>query len=255
MQPLRLTAKVLFAVVTTMLFGILTVSKAQAELHVIHGEFFHFGTVGPEIVERKIELVNVGTLPVDVAEVKSSCSCTLAPIDREHLQPGDTATLNVQLDLRRKTGEVEQRVTVTSTNGEEVVVTLAAEVVRALIVEPLSFPTLFGIPAFSEVSTVVTLYNQHTTNITLYPPHSTFEGDVNIAFNIEKAVVVKPGEAFDLTVYLMPVEAGIKTGMVKIPTSSEINPMLSVMLTYGATMPKNSTTEDVGINNISSGEK
>jgi hypothetical protein len=99
--------------------------------------------VGTE-VRHTYELRNRGPRALQIA-VKPGCGCTTADYDAE-IPPGGTGRVTAVLDTTHVHGRVEKIVDVLTNDPMQPVVTLTilADVVRALVVEPADHPTLRG---------------------------------------------------------------------------------------------------------------
>lgn len=95
-------------------------------------------------VRHTYELRNRGTRPLAIT-VKPGCGCTTADYD-ERILPGATGKVTAVLDTTHMRGRVEKIVDVFTDDPMQPVITLtiAAESVRALVVEPGDQPSLRG---------------------------------------------------------------------------------------------------------------
>lgn len=76
---------------------------------------YNFGQV-PEgdKVTANIEFTNIGTAILDIREVKSSCGCTAALLDKKQLNPGEKGTLHIEFDSANRSGKLTRTVTLYS---------------------------------------------------------------------------------------------------------------------------------------------
>lgn len=95
-------------------------------------------------VRHTYELRNHGSRVLQIA-VKPSCGCTTADYDAE-IPPGGTGHVTAVLDTTRMRGRVEKVIDVTTNDPAQPAITLTilAESVRALVVEPGDQPTVRG---------------------------------------------------------------------------------------------------------------
>lgn len=64
-----------------------------------------------EIISAKFVVKNTGNYPLVIAEVKGSCSCTVAERPEDPIQPGDEAVIKADVDTdRTSTGEITKSV-------------------------------------------------------------------------------------------------------------------------------------------------
>jgi hypothetical protein len=67
---------------------------------------FDFGTIpNDRPVSHTFQVRNAGQGPLEITSVSTSCGCTTAQVDREHVEPGETAALTVTYDPQAHGGE------------------------------------------------------------------------------------------------------------------------------------------------------
>jgi len=73
---------------------------------------FDAGTVvRGEIIKAKFTVKNTGDFPLVIADVKGSCSCTVASKPDAPIQPGDEAVIKAEVDTERtSTGSISKSV-------------------------------------------------------------------------------------------------------------------------------------------------
>ncbi|MGH2549226.1 MAG: DUF1573 domain-containing protein, partial [Thermomicrobiales bacterium] len=91
-------------------------SKQPKASEVAPGTFaFDFGEIaidaGPQVLSHKFLIENDGNKPFDVLDLKRSCGCVEAKIDKTHLLPGDKAAVEMSIKLSN-TGRVAQGCTI-----------------------------------------------------------------------------------------------------------------------------------------------
>jgi len=76
---------------------------------------FNFGMVKEgEIVKTKIDISNIGTAILDIRDVKSSCGCTAALLNKKQLNPGEKGSLAIEFDTSDRNGKLTRTVTLYS---------------------------------------------------------------------------------------------------------------------------------------------
>ncbi|MEZ6132547.1 MAG: DUF1573 domain-containing protein [Planctomycetaceae bacterium] len=82
------------------LFACGTVAQAQID-QMIDTQKVDFGVIatGSE-VQKQVTIRNVHQVPYHIAEVKTSCACAKATIDKYSIEPGDMAVITVQMNTR-----------------------------------------------------------------------------------------------------------------------------------------------------------
>ncbi len=79
---------------------------------------YDFGAIEEgTIVSQIFSFTNTGDVPLILTNAKGSCGCTVPQWPREPVMPGETASLTVEFNSKRKKGKRSQRVTLT-TNTE-----------------------------------------------------------------------------------------------------------------------------------------
>lgn len=74
-----------------------------------------FGAISnTEKVQHEFHIQNQGESPLLIEKLKPGCGCTVANISAKTVEPGETATIRAQLDLRRKEGKQEKTIEVFS---------------------------------------------------------------------------------------------------------------------------------------------
>ena len=82
---------------------------------VVENSSYDFGSVETgEIIFHEFKLHNPGKNPVKIKSVKPSCGCTQYKISPKLVEPGGSTTLKVVVDLRRRTGDQNVDVLVTT---------------------------------------------------------------------------------------------------------------------------------------------
>jgi hypothetical protein len=71
-----------------------------------------------EKAETTITLRNVGKAPLEIGEVKSSCGCTVAKVNKKLLQPGASEEVRVTYDTNKRTEKVSQKIRVHSNDPD-----------------------------------------------------------------------------------------------------------------------------------------
>lgn len=90
------------------------VLRAQPRL-AIEGPVFDFGTKDQGMtVDHVFRLLNQGTEPLSITEVKTTCGCTVATSSPDTIAPGQAGALHVTLDTLRLSGRTTKTVTIQS---------------------------------------------------------------------------------------------------------------------------------------------
>ncbi|MCX7930225.1 MAG: DUF1573 domain-containing protein [Chlorobi bacterium] len=209
----------------------MAVAVAQPKLEVVGGDTYNWGQVKATTNPLKgtLRLKNAGNQSLEIKSVKPSCGCTAAKLDKNVLEPGEVASVDVSLNIGTATGPVTKTVTITTNdpNNETKIVYLRAEVVRAI---QLSMPYI----AFSDLSlgkqssASITVKNNSNESIACFG----FEANNGLIVVPKGKVELKPGEEFQLTATLVPQTEGYFNGTVKFSTTHPDYPTIEVPV-YG----------------------
>lgn len=116
--------------------GFTTLARAAPEI-AFDRTTHEFGTRrSVETVRTTFTVRNTGDDPLEIVNVKTSCGCTAASLDKQTIQPRESVPLNVSFSLRGRSGPQHKTVTVFSNDPEEPVSRL---VLRGTIVEAPSW--------------------------------------------------------------------------------------------------------------------
>lgn len=107
------------------------------------GVFFDFGkVVEGEVVKHNFKFRNIGTAPVRIAKLESSCGCTTTNNVLREYAPGEEAVLEAVVDTVGKKGMVVKTVTLTLENNTMPKI----EVSMAMNLEPPPHPMRVQLP-------------------------------------------------------------------------------------------------------------
>lgn len=76
---------------------------------------YDFGTINEgDIVEFSFRFKNTGKKPLEIADAKASCGCTVPEKPTAPIKPGEIGYIKVKFNSDRKPGEAKKSITVTS---------------------------------------------------------------------------------------------------------------------------------------------
>lgn len=76
---------------------------------------YDFGTINEgDIVEFSFRFKNTGKKPLEIADAKASCGCTVPEKPTAPIKPGEIGYIKVKFNSDRKPGEAHKSITVTS---------------------------------------------------------------------------------------------------------------------------------------------
>lgn len=116
---------------------------------------------------RDFDLVNRGRQAVDITDVRPSCGCLSHKLNRRHLEPGDFATLRLEINtLTQPAGPQIWRIRLAYLEGRQagdLDLVLSGRVVTEVTVEPAAI----AVYASAALSTRVTLYDKRPRPLTV----------------------------------------------------------------------------------------
>jgi hypothetical protein len=193
---------------------------AQGKLEVVGGDTYDWGAVAPARLKGTIEIKNVGDDTLKITNVKPSCGCTTAPIDKNVLLPGESGKINVEIDMVTRTGPQTKTITVSSSDPKNPtqIIYLKADVKRAMAYNPAEYFLINNGVVGEESVASVRLANTGEQAFTVYPPEFV-QGNVRVRFELDKEKEIKPGEDLELKVFVTPLEAGSANGIIRVRTN------------------------------------
>lgn len=95
---------------------------------------YNFGDIPRQKVEKTLWIKNIGSAPLEIRRVSTSCGCTKAAIDKTMIEPGQTANLTITFDPTEmeEIGPVEKIVYIRSNDplNDETAITIKMYVVK-----------------------------------------------------------------------------------------------------------------------------
>lgn len=199
--------------------------NAAPTLAVVGGDTIDWGEVGGGEVKHELKLVNAGGGTLKIENIKPSCGCTTAPIDKEELGPGDTATIKVSMDLAARTGPTSKTITITtsdSTNPTRIV-TLKANVIREVFADP-DYMAIAGVNPGESGQGSVRIVNGGSTPVTIEPPKLISSTLMKIDFDMTSAKTVAPGDTATVSATVTPLNAAPDPVVYSVKTDNPKNP-------------------------------
>lgn len=205
---------------------------AQPQMEIIGGDTYNWGKVKPgqNPLKATILVRNIGNEELHITQVRPGCGCTTAPLDKDKLKPGDTARIKVELNIGATNGNLTKSITITSNDSKDRdrIYYLKADVVRAVQFSPSQYFTFTELRVGESAESKITIRNTSTEPIVL----SDFEVPEGVSLNVKQTVTIKEGTSFDLIAKIRPLKKGYYNGEVKMKTSTEDYPTLSLPV-YG----------------------
>ncbi len=202
----------------TALFAFSTVF-AQPKIEIVGGDVIDWHDVKPKD--------NAGTEKLVISEVKPTCGCTTAPLDKYELAPGETATMKVTLNVGTSSGKVHKTIRISSNDPSAAmkVVSLKANMIRPIEITPTTYFAFNKMTVGSESSGKLFLKNNTNADITL----SDFSVEPsNLKINFNGKQVLKPNEKIELTATVTPQKTGYFNGYVRMNTTDPETKILEI---------------------------
>ena len=196
----------------------LSTASTQPKLEILGGDSYNWGKVSLDKspLKTNITIKNSGTGLLKISKVKPACGCTTAPLDKTELKPGETATMNITLNLGTKGGPMQKAVLIYSNDPYNKLTTL---MLKCDIWTPLKLSKkFFGLNMMTvgvEKSATITLTNQTKKNVTISKIRVT---PASGKLNIKGKKTIKPGQTINLTLSATAVKAGNTKWTVLIDT-------------------------------------
>lgn len=102
----------------TLLFALCLPIGGAPELHIDRSNLDLGPVVQGETVSAQISFSNTGSEVLEITEIKTSCGCTAANLDKTSYAPGERGQLNITLKTARLQGEITRKVTLYSNSAE-----------------------------------------------------------------------------------------------------------------------------------------
>ncbi len=207
----------LLTLMAFVLFGA-AAAFAQPRLEIVGGNTYNWGNVprGDDSLTARIELRNAGDKELKIDTVRPSCSCTAAPLDKKNLKPGESTYMNVTLNVKGKSGNIQKNITLTTNDPKKpnTYLTLKTKIVVPIANNPqyFQFPKLVvGQPARSTMD----LHNT-TGDIVILVDVAT---DKNTSVDLDTPVSLMPDEKLSVNATVTPRKAGYFNTRITIKTS------------------------------------
>ena len=199
---------------------------------VVEGGVTHdFGEFEPDVnrttsVQHTFAIHNDGNAPLVIKQVKPSCGCTTASFDRDTILAGETARLDIAVDLRNRFGPQNQMVLIRSNDPArpDVTVSLVGNSVTRIKKTP-SILNLGRVAPEAEASGNVEVAATDGVTLEISGLRSGRPGVTGLFREIE------PGKRFQVTMTLAPGQPpGEYRGSVRLLTNHESYPEIILPL-------------------------
>lgn len=209
-------------------------------IEIVGGDTINWGKTGPGVLKHALKITNVGGDTLKLVDVTASCGCTTAPLNKKVLLPGDTATVDVSMDVANRVGEQHKSLTVTSSDSarKTISISLLAEILRDVVATPEFFPPVREAQKGREDSTSIELRNSGDQAITIQPPTLPSAADMLIRFDMASPITLQPGEARRVVAFVKPIKDGTSSAEVIFPVDGKLQKEIKVNLTSTVAPPQ-----------------
>ena len=149
-----------------------TTLPAQPKLEIEGGDSYNWGKVKPKDspLKASIKIFNTGNDTLRISNVKPSCGCTTAPLDKNVIPPKGFSTLSITLNVPPHPGTVTKSVTISSNdklnNGMKILL-LNADVYQAISYFPSTYFSFGNAHKGEETASKMVLKNASDKDIIL----------------------------------------------------------------------------------------
>lgn len=174
--------------------------NAAPTLEIVGGDTIDWGEVGGGELERELKLVNAGGGTLEILNIKPSCGCTTAPIDKDKLASGEEATVKVTMDVATRTGPTQKTITITTSDSLNPtrIVYLKANVVQDIATIPSHF-LISDVQPGETGSSTINIVNTSTGPVTIQPPKLDGSTVMRVTFDMKRAETLAPGDSLLVT--------------------------------------------------------
>jgi hypothetical protein len=189
----------------------------QPKIHIEGNDVYDWGKIDPKgkPLTAKVKIFNQGTDTLKISEVKPTCGCTTAPLDKNNIEPYGYATLDITLTVSDD-GPIHKSIGITSNDTKTPTknLSLKADIVRPIGLSPrfLSFSNM-ELNKVTIAKSVIT----NNTNKTIRIKDVVAEPK-ELAINIKKNTKILPNKTIMLEVRFTPRTLSFLSGKVTLKT-------------------------------------
>ena len=209
---------------TVIMFFAIATALSQPKIEIIGGDTYDWGEVdgNQSTLKAKVKIKNAGNEKLEIKEVKPTCGCTTAPLDKNELQPGELATLDITLKISGSGNDVSKTIRIMSNDAKEPqkVLWLKCKVIRDFQITPNRYFSFQDMTVGYDKTEKVTIRNNSKEVIKL----SDFKVEPKeLSINLRGEVNIKPGQQIELMATARPNEQGNFRGSVTFKTNNKDN--------------------------------
>jgi hypothetical protein len=194
--------------------------SAQPKLRIdLPDNTIDWGIVKPDQspLKYKVKLYNDGDEVLKIYDVKPSCGCTNAPLDKTELKPGEFATLDVSLSINAKTEKYSKSISLTTSDPDSrtAKIRLLAEALVPITIFPKRYVNLGAIPLGKENVSKIVLTNRTDKPISIKEVKSNLP---SVTHDVPEDCVIPANGDLTVTLKINPEFTGNYSGAVDFLT-------------------------------------
>jgi hypothetical protein len=185
-------------------------------------------------VKLEITVKNVGTAPLDITDVSSSCGCTVPTKPKSPLAPGESSTLTISYDSARRLGPASQTVTLVTNDATQpkAIIKLSGDVKPVYDLDPKEGLVFGQLNRHSNETRTVTITDKYTEPLRLELKEDQDFGP--FAVQLQE---LEPGARYALLATTKPpLKVERYQALILLRTNLELVPEIRVQL-YGFVQP------------------
>lgn len=217
-----------------LLISFSAILSSQPKMEMVGGDTYDWGKVRP--VENPLKatayIKNTGDEALRIFRVEPGCGCTTAPLSNDYIQPGDSAQLDIKLELRNAKDELTKTIDIYTNDPTKKIYKYN---LKALIQVPLDTePRFFAFNTMKvgeETIAKLKITNNLDEPVTIKKIISSHE---DIKLDIKAEDILKAGETKTVTAKYTPNKEGSFNASMTIMTDNIDMPRLRISA-YGTT--------------------
>ena len=205
-------------------------SHSQPKIEVVGGDTYDWGSVRPKenFIQAKVKIKNSGNALLKIIEVKPSCGCTTAPLDKNDIPPDSMATLDITIRINPgQTGGISKQITLRSNDSLNAtkVLMLKADIIRDIIISPAMSFYITDLKVGNESKNSLKIKNNSQSPFTI----SDFDiTPKTTTINLNGKIEVKPGQEVELIAKTKPTQKGAYNCEIKMKTTNQETPNITL---------------------------
>lgn len=202
---------------------------AQPKIELVGGTTKDWGKVSPSESPLKYNLVirNTGNQILKISNVRPTCGCTTAPLEKNELKPNETTKVDITFNVAQNTGPVSKQIFIYSNDpiNPSIIYTLMAEVVRPLTILPSTHMSFRDLVIGMTGESKLTIKNTSNRNITMSDFKTSPE---ELTINLSGTKRLRPGEEVELIATIRPRRVGNINTRISITTDHPEFPTVDI---------------------------